>query len=486
MLFNSYIFIFVFLPISVIFYFLFNKFQLYRFALLSVVVSSFIFYAYNNIKFLPLLVISILFNWFLSKQMQVIKSRNAKKGILLLGILVDVILIFYFKYLNFTIENINYIFKMDIGIEKILLPLGISFFTFQQISYLVDSFRGETGDYEFIEYVAFVSFYPKLVSGPIAMHSELIPQFRDKNRWTINVDNCATGIYIFSIGLAKKILLANTFSKAVNWGWANIAALSSMEIFLVMLSYTFQIYFDFSGYCDMARGIAKLYNIELPINFNSPYIADSINEFWKRWHMTLTRFLRNYIYIPLGGNKKGKVRTYINTIIVFLISGIWHGANWTFIIWGGLHGIAQVLNRIFKQKWDKFHPVFKWGGTFLFVNVCWLIFRADNIAQAMHLIVNMIKMQTFTISEQFVSCFIFPEIVFIINKIPYAFQIWNSIYGANMWGVLLFALYICLNKSNMNKENITFTVRRAIFGGILMAWSVLSLTNISEFLYFNF
>ena len=187
------------------------------------------------------------------------------------------------------------------------------------------------------------------------------------------------------MGLAKKVLIADLFGHAVSWGWGTTDTLSSMEIVIVMLSYTFQIYFDFSGYSDMAVGIGKMFNIDIPVNFLSPYKSYSILEFWKLWHITLTKFLRNYVYIPLGGNKKGYIRTYVNIILVFLLSGIWHGANWTFILWGGIHGLAQVLNRIFERTWNNCNQVFRWLCTFSFINVMWLIFRADSVMQALDL-----------------------------------------------------------------------------------------------------
>lgn len=236
----------------------------------------------------------------------------------------------------------NAVFGSSFELKNIVLPLGISFFTFRQISYIVDSYRGETKGYTFWDYAFFVSFFPQLVAGPIVMYNEIIPKFRKPGNWHVVVENFSKGIYIFAIGLFKKVIIADRFGKAVTYGFGNIEILSSMEALVVSLSYTFQLYFDFSGYCDMASGIGYMFNIELPQNFNSPYNAKSIAEFWDRWHMSLTRFLRNYVYIPLGGNQRGKLRTYVNIMVVYLIGGIWHGANWTFILWGMLHGGLSV------------------------------------------------------------------------------------------------------------------------------------------------
>lgn len=494
MLFNSYIFILLFLPIALFGYFLINRYRRHKEALCLLILMSLLFYAYNNIKYAWILIVSILVNWLISCLLH--KSNNSKakflgggyngKVILATGILLNIASIFYFKYYDFFIENFNRFLETDFQLRNVVLPLGISFYTFQQISYLIDSYRGETKEYGFIEYAAFVSFFPQLVAGPIVLHNEIIPQFRDEKRWHFNHDNFANGIYVFAIGLFKKVLIADTFGKAVSWGWTNLDIMSSLEIIIVMMSYTFQIYFDFSGYCDMAVGIGKMFNIDFPINFDSPYKSYSIIEFWKRWHITLTRFLRNYIYLPLGGSRKGNVRTYVNIMIVFLISGIWHGANWTFILWGVLHGLAQILNRIFKKSWDKCNEVFQWMCTFAFVNVMWLIFRADNVKQAILLIKRMIIMDSFTINEGLCGSFALPEIDYIIQYIKPFVYIRDKIYGFYMWIALLVALFICLNLKNMYEKEFRPILLKALGTALLMVWSIVSLAGVSTFLYFNF
>ena len=357
MLFNSYYFVLMFLPIVLALYYLSlrivrrseeNKQDKYhKLSLFVLIISSFIFYAYDNLYYLVLLVASILINWCIA---WILNNKSNTKPVLILGILIDVGIIFYFKYYDFFVSNINSIFRADITLRNIILPLGISFFTFQQISYLVDTYKGETGDYGFTEYVAFVSFFPQLVAGPIVLHSELITQYRDRSRWNFNSASFAKGLYTFALGLVKKVIIADKFGQVVTFVWSDIAARSSVDMLLASIFYTFQIYFDFSGYCDMAIGIAGMFNLELPVNFNSPYKATSINDFWKRWHMTLTRFLTRYIYIPLGGNRKGKIRTYINIMIVFLVSGIWHGANWNYIIWGLYFGMFILIERTIGNK----------------------------------------------------------------------------------------------------------------------------------------
>lgn len=354
MLYNSYVFCFLFLPIALATYYLFNKYRKYNWGLALLFVASVIFYSYDNVKYVFLLIGSIIINWFISR----ILNRRKSKIWLIAGVGINIAVIFYFKYFDFFLENINSILHFEFGLREILLPLGISFITFQQISYIVDSYRCETSDYSFIEYAAFITFFPQLIAGPIVLHKEIIPQFKDSDKKLFNHESFAKGVYAFSIGLFKKVIIADTLNKAVAWGWGHYEQISSLEIIIIMLSYTFQIYFDFSGYSEMAYGIGKMFNIDIPLNFDCPYKSCSIIEFWKRWHMTLTRFLREYVYFPLGGSRKGRLQTYFNVMVVFFLSGLWHGANWTFVFWGVMHGIAQAFNRIFKSRWEKCNQIF--------------------------------------------------------------------------------------------------------------------------------
>ena len=481
MLFNSYIFIFLFLPLCLAGYFLCNRRELYRIGLLFLAGMSLAFYAYNHVQYVFILVGSILGNWLLA---QLILRKRDKNGKLLLGMGVglNVLVLFCFKYLNFTFFNLNRWMGTSFVIEEIILPLGISFYTFQQISYLVDTYRGETKDYTFLEYATFVSFFPQLVAGPIVLHQEIIPQFREKEKKIFNFDNFAAGLYIFATGLFKKVILADTFGTAVTWGFERPDELSALEIMIVMLSYTFQIYFDFSGYSDMAIGIAKMFNIEIPHNFNSPYKANSIIGFWDRWHMTLTRFLRQYIYFPLGGSRKGKIRTYVNVMIVFLVSGIWHGASWTFILWGMLHGIANVLNRIFKKSWERLHIAFQWLCTFIFINVTWLLFRAESVSQAFDLFKRLIRLDKFDVSRELMWCFDLQEFNYIkgIGVITY------NVSGFWMWFFMAIGLFACMNMTDVAEKEFRPTVRKILKTVVMLFWSIISLSGISTFLYFNF
>lgn len=309
-------------------------------------------------------------------------EKEHRRPLLVLGIIGNVFLLGYFKYYDFFVENMNWLFDTSIPFKHLLLPLAISFFTFQQIAYLVDTYRGETKQYSLMTYALFVTFFPQLIAGPIVQHYELIPQFQDKSKYRIHGRHVVQGIFIFCIGLAKKVGIADTFAIWANDGFAQVETLTFVEAWITSLSYTLQLYFDFSGYCDMAIGLALLFNIKLPVNFFSPYKARNIQDFWKRWHMTLNRFLTHYLYFPLGGSKKGAVRTYINIGIIFLVSGIWHGAGWTFIIWGMFHGLASIVVRFWGKTKIQLPYVVSWAMTFFFVNFAWVYFRAESVGQA--------------------------------------------------------------------------------------------------------
>lgn len=492
MLFNSYIFILAFLPLVIVGYYLLNKrFLTNKAALIFLIAASFIFYGYYNWTYLLILVASVSVNWFTILLMRKKEDDIFRRVFVTAGVLFNIGLIFYFKYYDFFIENINQIFNTGFNEKNIILPLGISFFTFQQISFVVDSYRHETDDYGIIEYVAFVSFFPQLIAGPIVLHDEMIPQFRNESKRKPNWEKMSRGLYLFAIGLAKKVLIADIFGIAVDWGYTNVDSITSIDAMVVMISYTIQIYFDFSGYCDMASGIASMFNMELPMNFDSPYKAASIIEFWKKWHITLTRFLRKYIYFPLGGSKKGKFRTYINIMVVFIASGIWHGANWTFIIWGSIHGIAQCLNRRFMKQWEKYHPAFQWAMTFLFVNFTWIIFRADSMAQAGRIIWRSINFRNLSISSDLIDCFNVVEIKAMKWLLSYS-NIWNNFYneyyinGFVMLSWIFGAMFIVLNKENAQRKAVNYNIGTALWTAVLLVWGIMSLSGVSTFLYFNF
>jgi D-alanyl-lipoteichoic acid acyltransferase DltB (MBOAT superfamily) len=320
---------------------------------------------------------------------------------LLVGVTMNLVALCYYKYMDFFINNINHIFKTHIALLNLALPLAISFFTFQQIAFLVDSYHGKIKEDSFINYALCVTFFPHLIAGPILHYAELMPQIEDIKNKLPNYKNLSLGIVLFTIGLFKKSVLADTFSEYVKYGFVEAQTLSMIESWLISLSYTFQIYFDFSGYSDMAIGIGKMFNLELPINFNSPYKATSIQDFWRRWHITLSRFFRDYVYIPLGGSRCGIGKTYRNLWITFLLTGIWHGASWMFVLWGALHGLAITICKMFNKikvhindrqilnvKLD-INKKISILVTFLFVNMTWVFFRAENGHQAKKLLKSM-------------------------------------------------------------------------------------------------
>ncbi len=387
------------------------------------------------------------------------------KPLLAVGVIANLALLGYFKYTDFLIENYNLLTGSDVALLHIALPLAISFFTFQQIAYLVDSYQGQTKEYDFLTYALFVTFFPQLIAGPIVHHKEMMPQFADTNKRLMNSHHITKGLFIFSIGLFKKVVIADTFAIWATKGFDESVSLDFLAAWTTSLSYTFQLYFDFSAYTDMAIGIALLFNITLPINFLSPYKALSIQDFWRRWHITLSRFLKEYIYIPLGGNRKGSFRTYVNLFTTFLLGGIWHGAGWTFIIWGVLHGGALVIHRFWNRLGFALPKLLAWFITFNFINISWVFFRAKDLDDAMKVLSGM---------------FGFTEIHFYSHI--------SHIYIILGFFIVL-AFY---NVSEMIKHN-TLLKYRYFITVFLLLFSLLQMFNItissdkvSEFLYFNF
>ena len=482
MLFNSYYFIFVFLPLTWLGYFRLNYLRKYKSAQAFLVTASLIFYGYYNWYYLTIICVSIFVNYIVIKSIG--GDTRYRKSILVGGIIFNIFLLLIFKYTNFFVDNINHIFHTDFFVVQILLPLGISFYTFQQIGFLLDSYRGEMKDLQlkFLDYAEFVSFFPQLVAGPI-VSGELISQLNDLSKRRIDFDNMAFGLRLFAIGLFKKVLLADTFARAVNWGFSSISVMNSVDAVLVMLSYTFQIYFDFSGYSDMALGLARLFNFDLPLNFNAPYRSCDILEFWKRWHMTLTSFLQKNIYIPLGGNRKGKIRTYLNVFIVFVVSGFWHGANWTFVVWGMLHGAACVLNRIFIKQWNRVYKVFRWLCTFGFINLTWLIFRAENLQQTKMIIQKVFAGEIGSVSDQLAGKFSLMETELINYIFTQNYEISQTYL---IYVFLIAAVLIVLCVCPYAVRRFRPSIWNYLGTMILMIWSILSLAGESDFIYFGF
>ena len=411
-----------------------------------------------------------------------IYRRESCSGSPLFCLLVNIGALFYFKYFDFFLENLNTALKTDFNLLHLALPLGISFFTFQQLAFLIDSYRRDVPKYPLLDYALFVAFFPKILQGPIALHSEMIPQFQETARKSFCYENFSKGLMAVAFGLAKKVLLADTFGKLVDWGYADVGALDTVSALLVMLAYTLQIYFDFSGYCDVASGICSMLNIELPMNFNSPYKALTVYDFWKRWHITLTRFFRTYIYFPLGGSRKGTLRTYFNIFLIFFVSGIWHGANWTFILWGALHGVAMVLNRIFKKQIDQLHPALSWLATFAFINVTWVYFRAASVSEANLFLRQILHLNLAPIQKAAMDVFVLPEFDFI-------FQLFHTSRPLLLMAAFFaFALFAILGMKNTNERMNRFkpSAPLSLVTAVLLVWSILSFGGISTFLYINF
>jgi D-alanyl-lipoteichoic acid acyltransferase DltB (MBOAT superfamily) len=388
----------------------------------------------------------------------------------------NVALLGYFKYTDFLIQNVNMVFDTSIPLFHLALPLAISFFTFQQIAYLVDSYRGETAEYDFLNYALFVTFFPQLIAGPIVHHKEMMPQFASKWNLVKNYKNIVLGIFIFSIGLFKKVVIADGFSVWATAGFDTATTLNLFEAWVTSLSYTFQLYFDFSGYTDMAIGTALLFNIKLPINFNSPYKAVDIQDFWRRWHITLSRFLKDYIYIPLGGNRKGSFRTYTNLLATFIIGGIWHGAGWTFVFWGFLHGMALAIHRFWKSIGMNIPKVLAWFITFNFINIAWVFFRAKEWEDAIKVLTAMFdlpKSLTFNISSY--RSYFHDILVNVLGSI----QTILYIVGA-------FVLVLFFKNSNAIRKDFKVTSITTVMIALLSIISILHLSQKSEFLYFNF
>ena len=398
MLFNSYHFIFIFLPITLIGFYLIGGRGHHRIAISWLVGASLFFYGWWNPAYLGLILASILVNYALGVSLGNHDTQGGK-GILALGIAINLGIIGYFKYANFFINNINWALDSTFHLETIILPLAISFFTFQQIAYLVNAYKGETREHNFLHYCLFVTFFPQLIAGPIVYHKEMLPQFAKDMIYRLNHERLAVGLTLFIIGLFKKVALADgvaEYATPVFNAAEQGVALTFFEGWGGSLAYTLQLYFDFSGYSDMAIGLAHMFGILLPMNFNSPYKAKNIIEFWRRWHMTRTRFLRDYLYIPHGGNRKGKVRRYMNLMITMFLAGLWHGAGWTFIMWGVLHGFYLIVNHAWHairrafghdlQRSSALSRGMAQATTFIALVVSWVFFRAESFEGASNIL----------------------------------------------------------------------------------------------------
>jgi alginate O-acetyltransferase complex protein AlgI len=507
-LFNSYGFIFLFLPIVVLVYQSLVSLGNRRVALSWLVGASLFFYAWWNPAYLGLIIGSMLFNYSIG----MLLVRKPNKSLLVLGVAVNLGLLGYYKYANFFIDNMANLTGADWNLEHIVLPLAISFFTFQQITYLVDTYRGETREYSFLQYALFVTFFPQLIAGPIVHHREMMPQFASFKPQRINYQMMAVGLSIFFLGLFKKVVIADSLSPYANEAFAvvqNGDLLTFFEAWRGTLAYSFQLYFDFSGYSDMAIGLAGLFCIRLPINFNSPYQAYSIIDFWQRWHITLSRFLRDYLYIALGGNRKGTLRRYVNLIVTMLLGGLWHGAGWTFVIWGGLHGIYLVVNHgwrtinktlgLLNDKRMTVRFVSRLL-TFFAVVIGWVFFRASDLPSAMLMLDSLFG----------AGGVVWPEderaqlgaLANIFSELGLQFAYVEQFNGFGHISTMLVMLLIVWYAPNVQQIMSRYPLalsepfvgrikwqpnwRWCVWIGLLAIVSILKLGEVSEFLYFQF
>ena len=487
MLFNSYIFIFGFLPATLTIFFQLHRFRLSRMAVVSLTIASLFFYGYWNLNYLFLLIFSIISNYYIGEYIKNLNNKNkSKKLISILGILYNLIIISYFKYINFFVTSWNQFFLSEWDKFSIILPLGISFYTFTQIAYLVDIYQGKVRDedYSLLTFTLFISFFPQLIAGPILRHNEIIPQFSRLKNFTLSYKNLILGLFLFILGLAKKVLIADKLALWVSPIFDNSNMMTFIESWAGALGYTFQLYFDFSGYSDMAIGLGLMFNLTLPINFNSPYKSISIIEFWRRWHITLSNFLRDYLYIPLGGNRLGETRRYLNLLITMLLGGLWHGAGWTFVLWGGMQGIYLSINHVWNKLNISLPKLFCWMTTFIATVFSWVLFRSSSLENAITFWKTMLGVNGIYLTEKYSVYFPWLSNLGIQfqENFPYLDAPFTKI---NYILILLFCICFFPNSQEIMgyfKPNIVWLT----MGVILTCYCLLSLNQVSEFIYFQF
>lgn len=501
MIFSSAPFIFLFLPITLGVFWLLNTQRNLRIVQVWLILASLFFYGFWKPVYLILLVGSLLFDYLVIRTMSRTDSKLANKVLVTFGVGVNLAILGYYKYANFFADTFNSLAGTSWNIAPVLLPLGISFFTFQKITYIIDTYQGKIAHHHFREYCLFVTFFPQLIAGPIVHHHEMIPQFP---KLDIKFKNVTVGLTIFLMGVFKKVLLADSiaaYSDPVFFTVTKGLDVSFFDAWVGAFAYTLQLYFDFSGYSDMAIGLGQMFGLQLPMNFNSPYKAVDIIDFWRRWHMTLSRFLRDYVYIPLGGNRKGGVRRYVNLLLTMLIGGLWHGAGWAFVFWGGLHGIYLVINHGWRAVIKRFglvnHTKTWWaialarGITFLSVLVAWVFFRAEAWEPAIRMLQTMGNVY---------------EISYLINmdfQVSLVFTKEEGFMALPWIGILLMVAWFAPNVQEiMAHEDPTIepvehpsrlmwrpTMATGIILGVLFALVIrgyFDLAPAAEFLYFNF
>jgi alginate O-acetyltransferase complex protein AlgI len=496
MLFNSYEFLFGFLPVVLLAFFLLGRTSaLAAVGFLSA--ASLFFYGWWNPPYVVLLAGSVVFNYFIGRSLAASRGGAARnKAVLWLGIAGNLAVLGTFKYAAFFAANANALAGLALPIPQIVLPLGISFFTFTQIAYLVDAYRKQARKYSFLNYLLFVTFFPHLLAGPVLHHAEVMPQFARAGTFRFSSENFAVGLTLFAIGLFKKVVLADgiaDFATPVFDAARNGATLSFLAAWGGALAYTFQLYFDFSGYSDMAIGLARLFGIVFPANFNSPYKAVSIIDFWRRWHMTLSRFLRDYLYIPLGGGRCHPLRRNVNLMATMLLGGLWHGAGWTFVIWGGLHGLYIVINHAWRslQLSSRLGAVpmpgalARWLGrllTFVAVVVGWVFFRAETLPAAFAILDGMAGLNGISKADPYY--FGAPQLKGLLIMFVVAWGLPNAQQLLHRYRPVLETYPVDARQPG----RLTWKpgAAWALFTSALFLAAVINLTRVSEFLYYQF
>jgi alginate O-acetyltransferase complex protein AlgI len=492
MLFNSYIFLFVFLPAAWVVFRLAGRLRVGAAPMITLVAASLIFYAYWDVRFVLLIVLSAAFNYCWALLLD--RPRLHSRFWLALGIGVNLAVLGYFKYTNFLLENLSRTGLLTGMKWDIILPLGISFFTFVQVAYLVDRYRGAARPGGPLEYATFATFFPQLIAGPIVRQQEIVPCYRGLRLCAMSYRNLGIGLGLIALGLFKKVIIADTLSPWVDDAFDTTDKLTFLEAWAAALTYALQIYFDFSAYSDLAIGVAKLFNVDLPINFRSPYKATSEIDFWRRWHVSLSRFLRDYLYIPLGGNRRGVGRQYANLLATMLLAGLWHGAAWTFVLWGGLHGaylsVNHMIRRLSKRLAVQVPPWLGWAATFTCVNVAWVFFRAQSVGRAVDIVRGMAGLNGVVLKSRHVPDAVARVLAFLHVPIIPDTATWHWA-GPHQFNMVLAATVIALalpNAWDWAHQSIGRRPTRltAVFIGITMCISVLFLGKVSQFVYFQF
>jgi D-alanyl-lipoteichoic acid acyltransferase DltB (MBOAT superfamily) len=470
MIFSSYGFLFIFLPLVICAYFIANSLNRKNLAKWILVFGSFFFYWYGAGVFVIGFAASVLWNYAIGVKLgHIHEAGMAGRGRLLLAIGIggNVAFLGYFKYTDFLIQNINFVANAGIPLQHIILPIGISFFTFQLIAYLVDSFRGQTRNYRFLDYLLFIAFFPQLIVGPIVHHAEMVPQFEAPATQRIDWNNIAIGLFYLSLGLAKKVILADPMTRWAQAGFDNVATMTFFTAWLNSFLYTVSYYFDLSGYADMAIGLGWLFNIRIPENFNSPYKALNFADYWRRWHITLSRFLSDYIFRNVYRSGAGSRRFYSAVFVTFLISGLWHGAGWNFVLWGILNGLFVMASHFGERRKWKLPIVLAWAGTFLGVLLLRVLFVSTDLSDAATVYSIMASPGSDDFLEQ-----------------GYAFLRGNYIHG--FFGLVAFAICVFAPTSRQLRERFTTTPLWGLGIGMLLLLSMLGMNQPAPFLYYQF